>query len=128
MNTSNHNQDRYISDKVLNELIYVGIDFDDTIARKVWPDPGIGDPMPGVEAGFKAITDMGFKIHIFTARPYSDIKPINNWLKDHNLKQYVDGIICGKPLFKLFIDDSAIGFSGDWNNDIASLKNILGKR
>lgn len=119
------NQDRYIADKVLTTLRFVGIDFDDTIAQKIWPEEGIGEPMPGVHEALKEIRSMGYHIYIHTARPYSDIKPIKNWLKDHDLNHLIDGIICGKPLFKLMIDDSAFRFSGDWSRDMEQLKELL---
>jgi hypothetical protein len=119
------NQDRYIADKVLLTLNFVGIDFDNCIAKKIWPEEGIGEPMPGVHDGLEELKSLGYQLFIFTARPYADIKPIRNWLKDHDLIGFIDGIICGKPLFKLMIDDSAFRFSGDWSRDMEEVKEIL---
>ena len=118
------NDDRYISDKVLTELKYVGIDFDDTMAKKIWPEPGIGEMLPGTKEALQEIKDLGYHIYIHTARPYADIKPIRNWLKDNGLIDLVDGIVCGKPLFKLMIDDSGYRFK-DWKDDLPKIKEVL---
>lgn len=120
--------ERYIASKVLTELNYVGVDFDNTIARKVWPKPGIGEPMPGVHEGLMELAKMGYSVVIFTARPHADILPISNWLEDNNLSEHVHGIICGKPLFKLLIDDNAYRFQGDWEQDMPGIKHALGER
>lgn len=86
-----------------NELSWLGIDLDKTIAQGVWPSAGIGK---FDESWRKAITQAhkkGYKIVIYTARASGDYKAIKEWCRDNKIP--FDQIITGKPLFKMTFDD-----------------------
>ena len=63
---------------------------------------------------------MGYKVVIFTARPWSDLYLIKYLVKEYDLP--VDQIICGKPLFHLLIDDRNVSFKGDWKDAVDQVK------
>lgn len=92
---------------------WLGIDFDNTIASNSgYPDFIPSEPLPcAVETLHNLVAD-GYKIIIYTARPWADY---------HNIEKYCEiygiparRIICGKPLFNLVVDDKNIEFDGDW--------------
>lgn len=93
------------------DLRRLGVDLDGTIATPCWPEPGIGEPRRWAVAKMIRAWEAGYKIWIYTARPDADYELIENWLKVNELWQYVSGIITGKPLFALIIDDRAINES-----------------
>lgn len=103
-----------------NDLKWLGIDFDGTIAYSEYPTFEIKDPLPGtIEALHKLHAD-GWKLTIYTARPWVDYQKIEDWCNQHNLP--IRRIICGKPLFKYMIDDRNIEFRGDWNEVLEKIK------
>ena len=53
---------------------------------------------------------MGYKIVIFTSRPWDDYSNIENWLNDNHIP--FRSIVCGKPIVKYYIDDRNIEFKG----------------
>ena len=84
----------------------VCFDFDDTLAKKVWPKPGIGEPIPeGLELLMNLWLD-GREIIVFTARHWMDHDDLVQWLYEH-APGCVSQVICGKPLAGLYIDDLA---------------------
>ena len=86
---------------------WVCVDFDGTLAERVWPDRGMGEPIPdGIDA-LKHYKARGYFIAIHTARSWNDHGQIMEWLRDHELDAYVDTIVCGKPVAGLYIDDRA---------------------
>lgn len=116
--------ERYLPTKTLTDthLKWIGIDFDSTIARKVWPQEGIGEPLPGVKEALDKLQDKGYKVVIYTSRHWGDITAIENWLEDHQIK--INRIECGKVLLKLYIGDEAVRFTG-WKEDIVEIEKIL---
>lgn len=101
-----------------NEKIkWAGIDFDDTIAsNSSFPDYIPGAPLPGAAESVRALSELGYKITIFTARPWSDYANIESYCKHYGIP--VRRIICGKPLLRFMIDDKAVAFNGDWDKSI----------
>jgi len=91
------------------DLRWIGVDFDNVIARSIWPKSGIGEPMPGVKKSIKALIKKGYKIVVWTARPWSDYENVERWCKDNGIE--VRRIICGKPLVRWLIDDRNIEFN-----------------
>ena len=91
----------------------MGIDFDNTITdNSGFPNYTPTIPLSGAIESLNRLSEEGYKIIIYTARPWSDY---------HNIEKYCDKygipvrrIICGKPLFNCVIDDKNIEFSGDW--------------
>ena len=110
-----YNPDKYIT-KLGAELKWVYVDLDDTLAKAVWKtSKGIGEPIPENIIKLKTLYKKGKKIFIFTSRPWHDYEAIERWLEDHELRQYIKGIICGKPIGHRYIDDRAIvADSEDW--------------
>ena len=84
---------------------WVGVDLDRTIARSIWPEVGIGEPIPeGVEAA-RHYHSEGYRIIIYTSRSWFDHGRIQAWLEHHGVK--FDQIVCGKVAVGLLIDDRA---------------------
>lgn len=96
------------------EIKWLGIDFDETIASNSgFPDYTPGNPLEGAVDAIKRLDEMGYKITIFTARPWVDYSNIEKYCEHYGIP--VRRIICGKPLFKCMIDDKNVEFKGDWN-------------
>lgn len=91
-----------------DELKWVGIDLDNTIAESIWPEPGIGDPKWDNIEKMIQVYEAGYKIMIHTSRYWGDYEMIRAWLKEHNLSHMVKEIQCGKPLYHRYVDDKAI--------------------
>ena len=99
---------------VNEEIKWIGIDFDKTIAdNSGFPNFIPGEPLSGAVESIQKLNNDGYKITIFTARPWADYSNIESYCKHHNIP--ARRIICGKPLFKCMIDDINIEFDGDWN-------------
>lgn len=101
-----------------NEKIkWAGIDFDDTIAsNSSFPDYIPGEPLPGAVDAIKTLSELGYKITIFTARPWFDYANIEAYCKHYGIP--VRRIICGKPLLRFMIDDKAVAFNGNWDKSV----------
>jgi hydroxymethylpyrimidine pyrophosphatase-like HAD family hydrolase len=96
----------------LNELIWVGVDFDGTLAHKM-PDFSIGEPIEENIAKLQKVQERGYKIVIHTARHWEDYIKIEEWLNKHNVP--FKAIVCGKLLCHRYIDDRAINADEpDW--------------
>lgn len=96
------------------EMMWEGFDFDNTICRSVWPKPGIGEIIPGAKEALDYLTSKGFKIIIYTARPWSDYVNIERWCQDHKLP--IRRIVCGKLLVRHLTDDRNVEFNPHINN------------
>jgi len=100
-----------------DKLSHVGVDFDGTIFETSgYPDYEPTTIIPGAKEGLEKIVAMGYKVVIFTARPWSDLYLIKYLVKEYDLP--VDQIICGKPLFHLLVDDRNVKFTGDWKDAV----------
>ena len=98
-----------------DELRWIGVDFDQTLAHSSgFPDFDIQEPLEGALEAMEELNKRGWKVTIFTARPWSDYQKVEDWCIAHNL--FTRRIICGKPLFKYLIDDRNIEFNGDWTS------------
>lgn len=86
---------------------WVCVDFDGTICERVWPDIGMGEPIPAGIDALKHYKDRGYFIAIYTARSWNDHDKIVGWLREQGLDGWVDTVICGKPVAGLYIDDRA---------------------
>lgn len=98
----------YIEPRYGDDLIWIAVDLDDTLAHPVWPHPGIGEPIEENIAKLYPLIDAGYKPFIYTSRHWSDLEMIRAWIIEHDIPVHKHRIICGKPLVKLFIDDKAI--------------------
>lgn len=99
------------------KIKWAGIDFDDTIAsNSSFPDYIPGAPLPGAVQAINDLASLGYKITIFTARPWFDYSNIEAYCKHYGIP--VRRIICGKPLLRFMIDDKAVEFRGDWDKSL----------
>lgn len=96
------------------ELKWIGIDFDKTLCESSgYPDYIPGEPFPGAVEVCQELHEKGYKIVIYTARHWADYHNIETWCAKYGIP--IKGIICGKPLLLLMVDDKNIEFRGDWN-------------
>lgn len=123
-------KNKYVAKRKTIDLKWIGVDLDDTIARSIWPEEGIGEVLAGTRDALYELVKKGFKVYIFTARPWNDFEAIERFCKDHDLP--VRGIIGGKPLFRWIIDDKAISFDGDWKKTMKEIhkkeRGLYGKK
>lgn len=102
------------------EIKWLLVDFDETIANNNgFPNYLPQEPLVGAVTTLKKIEKMGYKITIFTARPWVDYKNIEKYCKHYGIN--ARRIICGKPLGKCLIDDRAIGFK-NWKQTLKEFK------
>ena len=100
---------------------WIGVDWDGVVVYNSGA-PNFVPTMnvPGAVDSLKRLDSMGYKIIIYTSRPWADYKPIEEWCTEHDIP--ARRIICGKPLFLKMIDDLNIEFNGDWEEVISKLK------
>lgn len=102
------------------ELLWVGMDLDGTLADTKPPHFELDKVVEGAREALERITAKGFKIVIYTARPWHDYNNVEDWLKENQIP--FRRIICGKPLFKYMVDDRGINFNGNWDEVIGKIK------
>lgn len=99
------------------------IDFDDTITKRVWPDPiAIGEELRGAREAIKELRESK-QVVIYTSRPSYQERAIWRWLLDHDIK--VDGLQAGKKSGHFYIGDEAIGFRGNWKKTLKEAEKFL---
>ena len=118
------NFEEYAKGLASKDLKWIGVDFDNVMSKSIWPKAGIGPAMPGASKALHALVEKGFKIMIWTARPWSDYENIERWCRDHDMP--VRRIFCGKPLVRWFVDDKNIEFDysnpTEWETVISKIK------
>lgn len=98
--------------KELNELRWLAVDFDGTLATKN-KDYSIGEPIfQNINKLYDCVA-MGYKIVIHTARHWEDYHKIEDWLNRYEVPY--KSIVCGKILAHRYIDDRAIPADADWS-------------
>lgn len=102
----------------------IGIDFDNTVARKVWPEEGIGEPLEGAVDAIREL-QRGNDVVLYTSRPGGHKFAMQRWLEDNGLKME---ILTGKPLFKAYIGDEAIPFRGDWQTTLQWTRDLISRK
>lgn len=91
---------------VRTELIWAGVDFDNTLARSEPPDYMPGYPIEENVAKLNELRDAGYKIAIHTARGWEFYELVESYLNHYGI--HFDRIICGKLLAALYCDDKAV--------------------
>ena len=102
----------------------IAIDFDGTIHP--YSNGWIGEypddepPIEGTKDFLKNLYDAGYHIIIFSVRAntYPGLAGIYSWLKRWDLLGFIHSITHEKPSAIAYIDDRAIRFRGEWNDDI----------
>ena len=93
----------------LKKLKWVAIDFDGVIANNSGhPNYVATTPIDGAKEALTELQRRGWKVVIYTARPYSDYENIERFLNDHEIP--FKHIVCGKLLAERYYDDRNIGF------------------
>ena len=106
------------------EMKWLGIDLDKTIANGTgYPDFELTTPLKGAKEALKSLEKDGWKIIIYTARPWADYPKIEHWLDQNKIPHR--RIVCGKILVKWMIDDRNLAFSGDWTEILDRLEGEL---
>ena len=104
-----------------DKVTCIGVDWDNTVFNESgYPEYSPTSIVCGAKEGLDKIVALGYKVVVFTARPWSHLYLLEHIIKEYNLP--VDQIICGKPLFRYFIDDKNIEFKGDWSQVIDKIK------
>lgn len=88
------------------ELLWIGVDLDDTIAKGVWPEPGIGEPIWENVAKVRELIEHGFKVVVYTARGWEDFELVESWLEHHDIPY--NRLECGKMLLRAMVDDKNV--------------------
>jgi FMN phosphatase YigB (HAD superfamily) len=115
----------YLTNK---ETKWVLVDFDGTIHpydKKDKKHNIKNPPMKGAKETLKEIKKLGYKIVIYTARPWSEYKPIEEYLLYYQIP--FDRIFCGKVFGVLLIDDKAFGLT-NWKKDRKKILKLLTER
>ena len=117
-----------------DELINLGIDFDGVIHKnsKGYYDGTIYDePIEGVHEALKTLSNK-YTLILFTTKAKPDRGLINGrhtveliweWLKKHNLDQYISKVTSEKPRAVVYIDDKALRFTS-WDKCLNDLNNL----
>jgi len=109
-----------------DEKINVGVDFDGVIHKnsKGYFDGTIyDDPIEGAEEFLRKLSAK-YTVIVHTCKAKSDRGLVSGktgtelvweWLKKHNLSEYVSKVTAEKPRALCYIDDKSVKFDGDWN-------------
>ena len=119
-----------------DEQINVGIDFDKVIHKcsKGYYDGTIYDDP--VEGAYEALEKLSqdYTVIVYTCKAKPDRGLINGktgtelvweWLKEHNMAQFVSKVTAEKPRARFYIDDKAIRFT-DWDSAFKMIEEIDG--
>lgn len=120
---ANNVNEKEIASNVNEKGETIALDFDGVIhsytsgwTGKVPKDP----PMPGIEKALKQLIEDGWILKILSTRPK---KYINDWLKKHNLDQYISGVYNTKIPAQIYLDDRGVHFS-NWKDALADIKSF----
>lgn len=117
-----------------DELVNLGIDFDGVIHKnsKGYYDGTIyDDPIEGVHEALKTLSEK-YTLILFSTKAKPDRGLINGrqtveliweWLKKHNLDQYISKVTSEKPRAVAYIDDKAVRFD-NWEQCLNDLNNF----
>jgi hydroxymethylpyrimidine pyrophosphatase-like HAD family hydrolase len=109
------------------DVKWVLVDFDGTIHPYDPKDKRYqikNPPIEGAKETLEEIEKLGYKIIIYTARPWSEYKPIEEYLLHYRIP--FRRIICGKVFASIIIDDKAFRLN-NWKRDKKKIIEILTK-
>lgn len=94
-----------------DRLLWIAVDFDNTLATTIWPQEGIGEPIESSIEKCHELVKNGYKIVIHTSRPWMDYEAIEWWLTKHDVP--FSRIVCGKLMAKAYVDDRNIDMNAE---------------
>lgn len=108
-----------------DSLIWIGLDYDGTLARSVWspenPGSATGEPIWENVQKARKLAEAGYKLIVHTARPWSDYEALESWMNHYEVP--FKAIVCGKLLVAAYIDDR--GFNANAEDWVAETQYIL---
>tara|TARA_R110000787_G_scaffold71112_6_gene158297 strand:+ start:6247 stop:7221 length:975 start_codon:yes stop_codon:yes gene_type:complete len=119
-----------------DEQINVGVDFDKVIHKcsKGYHDGTIYDePVAGAFEALQKLSE-SYVVIVYTCKAKPDRGLVNGktgtelvweWLKEHNMAQFVSKVTAEKPRARFYIDDKAIRFT-DWESTFDIIEEIDG--
>ena len=119
-----------------DEQINVGIDFDKVIHKcsKGYYDGTIyDDPVEGAYEALERLSQ-DYTVIVYTCKAKPDRGLVNGktgtelvweWLKEHNMAQFVSKVTAEKPRARFYVDDKAIRFT-DWDSAFKQIEEIDG--
>lgn len=96
----------------LEELKWLAVDLDGTLAHTEAPDYTLGDPIASNVEKLHKCVQKGYKVVIHTARHWEQYNVVEEWLNKHEIPY--KAIVCGKLLAHRYIDDRAIPADAEW--------------
>jgi len=99
----------------------VCIDLDFTLCTHEG-DYTLAQPVEGAQEALRALREAGWVIVVQTARHFNHWKTTVDWLAHHDL--VYDQLVFGKPPARVYVDDRAIRFDGDWVRMVQQLEAI----
>lgn len=114
-----------------DELVNIGIDFDGVIHKnsKGYHDGTVYDePVEGAREALQKLSEK-YTVIIYTAKARKDRGLVNgrsgtqliwDWLKEHDLNQYVSKVTAEKPRAVAYIDDKGIKFD-NWDSVLSQI-------
>lgn len=94
------------------------VDLDGTLAV-VTEDYAAAEPIEGAQEALQGLRSDGWVIIIYTARHFNHWKTTTEWLSRNGFEY--DQLVFGKPPARIYIDDRAIRFNGNWKSTLDSL-------
>jgi hypothetical protein len=105
------------------ELRWLLVDLDNTIAHSSYPDFKLQNPIEGAKKFLDKLVTDGWKIIIYTARSWTEYELIEAWLDKNEMP--FRRIVCGKPLGRFSIDDRNLEFNGSWEQAYNRLQEAI---
>jgi ribonucleotide monophosphatase NagD (HAD superfamily) len=96
-------------------------DLDGTLAS-VGEDYTTVEPIDGAREALSGLRSDGWAIVIYTARHFNHWKTTVDWLMRHGFEY--DQLVFGKPPARVYVDDRAVRFEGDWQETVGALRRI----
>lgn len=109
---TDYDPSEYISN--LEDLKWLSVDLDGNVAENIWPERGIGKPIPMALNYYREMAEKGYKLWIHTSRSWEDYEGIERWCRDFDLP--ISGIVPGKFLARRYDDDRA--FKPPWVDEL----------
>ena len=82
------------------------------------------EPVEGAKKFLEALKAEGYYVIIFTARPSDDLPSVAIWLQEHGMWDYVAKVTNVKIPAKVYIDDRAVRFDGDYMDIMDKIKDF----